>query len=196
MQAFLASDVVYSQRVAPLIKDGARQERRQGPADRRQPLHAGHLVAGAGHRGLAPGPQREQRLVRHVRASRRPACTATGSLSTSVGAVTLQPEAPGVVNRVPWSNNPTLTVKFANQGDNDESNVKVSVSVKPTTGKTIAATKTIGQTKASQTATVNIPLGAAPPANAPTTVTVAIAKVPGEKTIDNNRSSYTVIFTR
>ena len=55
-----------------------------------------------------------------------------GLLSTSVGAVTLQPAAPGVVNRVPWSANPTITVKFANQGDNDESNVKVSVSVKAT----------------------------------------------------------------
>jgi hypothetical protein len=116
--------------------------------------------------------------------------------STSIGAVTLQPEAPGVVNRVPWSNNPTLTVKFTNQGDNDESNVKISVSVKPTSGKTIATTKTIGQTKSKAQATVNIPLGAAPPAGTPTTVAVVIAKVPGEKTTSNNRSSYTVIFTR
>ena len=89
-----------------------------------------------------------------------------------------------MVNRVPWSSNPTLTVKFTNQGDNNESNVKVSVSVKPTSGKAIAVTKTIGQTKAKQPSTVNIPLGAAPPANTPTTVTVAIAKVPGEKTTE------------
>jgi len=115
---------------------------------------------------------------------------------TSVGAVTLQPEAPGVVNRVAWSNNPTITVKFTNQGDNDEPNVKVSVSVKPTSGKTISATKTIGQTKSKQTATVNIPLGTAPPAGTPTTLSVVVAKVPGEKTTSNNRSSYTVIFTR
>ena len=101
-----------------------------------------------------------------------------------------------MVNRVPWSNNPTLTVKFTNQGDNDESNVKVSVSVKPTSGKTISVTKTIGQTKSKATSTVNIALGAAPPAGTPTTVTVAIAKVLGEKTTSNNRSSYTVIFTR
>ena len=43
--------------------DGARQERRQGPADRGQPLHDRHLVAGARHRGLAAGPQRERRLA-------------------------------------------------------------------------------------------------------------------------------------
>ena len=116
--------------------------------------------------------------------------------STSIGSVTLQPEAPGVVNRVPWSSNPTLTVKFTNQGDNNESNVKITVTVKPTSGKAIAVTKTIGQTTAKQSSTVNIALGAAPPANTPTTVTVAIAKVLGEKTTSNNRSSYTVIFTR
>src|SRR5205085_9910384 len=56
--------------------------------------------------------------------------------STSIGAVTLQPEAPGVVNRPAWSSNPTLTVKFTNQGDNNESNVKITASVKPTSGKT------------------------------------------------------------
>jgi hypothetical protein len=115
---------------------------------------------------------------------------------TSIGATALQPEAPGVVNRVPWSNNPTITVKFTNQGDNDESNVKVSVAVKPTSGKTITATKTIGQTKAKAQSTVNIPLGSAPPAGTPTSLSVVIAKVGGEKTTTNNRSSYTVIFTR
>jgi hypothetical protein len=119
-----------------------------------------------------------------------------GLLSTSVGAVTLQPAAPGVVNRVPWSANPTITVKFANQGDNDESNVKVSVSVKATTAKAITVTKTIAQTKSKTTATVNIPLGQAPPAGVPTTATVSVAKVPGETNTTNNRSTYTVIFVK
>jgi hypothetical protein len=119
-----------------------------------------------------------------------------GLVSTGVGAVALNPEAPGVVNRVPSSANPTITVKFANQGDNDESNVKVSVSVKATGAKAITATKTIGQTKARTESTVNIPLGQAPPAGAPTTLTVSIAKVLGEKTTTNNRSTYTVIFVK
>ena len=77
-----------------------------------------------------------------------------------------------MVNRVPWSANPTMTVKFANQGDNDESNVKVSVAVKATGAKAITVTKTIAQTKSKTTATVNIPLGQAPPAGVPATVTV------------------------
>ena len=101
-----------------------------------------------------------------------------------------------MVNRVPWSANPTITVKFANQGENDESNVKVSVSVKATTAKSIAVTKTIAQTKSKTTATVNIPLGQAPPAGVPTTTIVSVAKVPGETNTPNNRSTYTVIFVK
>ena len=196
MQNFLTSDVVYSQRVAPLIKDALDNNDVKGQqiagsrfmsdiswlAPATVADHLGRSAGGTSSSGTSGQPA--------------PGLHGHGLDSTSVGATTLQPEAPGVVNRVPWSNNPTITVKFTNQGDNDEPNVKVSVSVKPASGKTIATTKTIAQTKAHQPSTVNIPLGAAPPAGSPTTLTVAIAKVNGEKTVSNNRSSYTVIFTR
>jgi len=187
--------VVYAQRVAPLIKDALDKNDVNGQqiASSRfmndiswlaPATVASHLgrSASSGSSGTSGQPA--------------PGLHGHGLDSTSIGSVTLQPEAPGVVNRVPWSANPTLTVKFTNQGDNNEPNVKLTVTVKPTTGKTITVNKTIGQTTAKQSSTVNIPLGAAPPANAPVTVTVAIAKVPGEKTTSNNRSSYTVIFTR
>ena len=195
MQAFLASDVVYAQRVAPLIKDALDKNNVNG-----QQIAASRFMNDVSW--LAPAT-----VASHLGRSASTGSSGTsgqaapglhghGLDSTSIGAVSLQPEAPGVVNRPPWSSNPTFTVKFTNQGDNNESNVKISVSVKPTSGKTIAVTKTIGQTTAKQSSTVNIPLGSAPPANSPTTVTVAIAKVNGEKTTSNNRSSYTVIFTR
>jgi hypothetical protein len=195
MQAFLASDVVYAQRVAPLIKDSLDKNNVTG-----QQIAASRFMNDISW--LAPAT-----VASHLGRSASSGSSGTsgqvapglhghGLDSTSIGSVTLQPEAPGVVNRVPWSSNPTLTVKFTNQGDNNEPNVKLTVTVKPTTGKTIAVNKTIAQTTAKQSSTVNIPLGAAPPANAPVTVTVVIAKVPGEKTTSNNRSSYTVIFTR
>ena len=195
MQTFLASDVVYAQRVAPLIKDALDDNDVKGQqiAGSRfmtdiswlSPATVGARL-GASGTGSSKGTSGQP----------APGLHGHGLDGTSVGAVALNPEAPGVVNRVPWSNNPTITVKFTNQGDNDESNVKVSVSVKPSSGKTISATKTIGQTKSKQQSTVNIPLGSAPPAGAPTTLSVLIAKVGGEKTTSNNRSSYTVIFTR
>jgi hypothetical protein len=195
MQAFLASDVVYAQRVAPLIADALDKNGVKG-----QTIAGSRFMTDVSW--LAPAT-----VASHLGRSASSGSTGAsgqpapglhghGLDATSVGTVTLQPEAPGVVNRVAWSNNPTITVKFTNQGDNDEANVKVSISVKPSSGKTISATKTIGQTKSKQTSTVNIPLGAAPPAGTPTTLSVVVAKVPGEKTTSNNRSSYTVIFTR
>jgi hypothetical protein len=196
MQAFLASDVVYAQRVAPLIKDALDKNDVKGQqiAGSRFMTDISWLSPAtvASRLGRSAGTSGSSGSSGQV----APGLHGHGLDGTSVGATALQPEAPGVVNRVPWSNNPTITVKFTNQGDNDESNVKVSVAVKPTSGKTITATKTIGQTKAKAQSTVNIPLGSAPPAGTPTTLSVVIAKVGGEKTTANNRSSYTVIFTR
>ena len=61
-------------------------------------------------------------------------------------------------------------------------------------GQTITASKTVAQTKAGEAA-VDIPLGQTPPVGT-STVTVAIAPVRGEQKTDNNRQNYTVIFTR
>jgi hypothetical protein len=195
MQTFLASDVVHAERVAPLIRDALDSNDVKG-----QQIAGSRFMTDISW--LAPATVA-------ARLGRSAGGTATGSsgtvapglhghglVGTSIGAVALNPEAPGVTNRVPWSANPTITVKFANQGDNDESNVKVSISAKATGAKAITATKTIGQTKSKTDSTVNIPLGAAPPAGSPTTLSVLIAKVPGEKKTDNNRSSYTVIFVK
>jgi hypothetical protein len=192
MQGFLASDVVYSQRVAPLIKqtlddNGVNGQQISGsqfmpnvswlsPQFVANSFGKGSSSSGTGGT-VAPG------LHGH------------GLVSTSVGNVVLQPEAPGVVNRVPASANVAFTVKFANQGDNDESNVKVSLKVSGG-GKNIAQTKTISQTKAKTESTVTIPLGQAPPVGQATTVTVNVEKVPGETNTDNNHSTYTVIFTQ
>ena len=118
-----------------------------------------------------------------------------GLLSTAVGDKVLQPSSTGAVTTIPASASVAFTIKFANQGDSDERNVKVSIRVKGG-GKNITQTKTIAQTKTKAESTVNIPLGEAPPVGTGTTVTVAIAKVPGETNLTNNRSEYTVIFTR
>jgi len=43
---------------------------------------------------------------------------------------------------------------------------------------------------------VSIPLAQAPPIGTPVTIEVSVARVPGEEKVDNNRQSYTAIFTR
>jgi hypothetical protein len=85
-------------------------------------------------------------------------------------------------------------VVFQNQGDNNENDVRVNIVVRGS-GKTITARKTIAQTKAGSPAEVDIPLGQTPPIGT-ATVTVSISAVRGEQKTDNNRQTYTVIFTR
>jgi hypothetical protein len=192
MQTFLASDVVYNQRVAPLIKDafdknGINGQQISGSRFMPSvawlsPTYVSDRLTGSST-GTGTSGQPTPGLHGH------------GLLSTSIGDKVLQPSSTGAVNTVPASANVTFTVKFANQGDSDERNVKVSVNVKGG-GKDITQPKTIAQTKTKQTQTVNIPLGQAPPVATGTKVTVSIAKVPGEENLTNNNSEYTVIFTR
>ncbi len=194
MQAFLASDVVYQSRVTPLIKDALNKNDITGQTIASSQFMrdiswlSPQKVASALGRSAAAGTSGT---------SGKPAPGLHGhSLdSTAVGTVTLQPEAPGVTNRVSAGSNPTVTVKFTNGGVNDESNVKVSINLKGG-GKNITQTKTIAQTKAGTTSTVNIPVGQTPPIGAVTTLTVSIAKVPGETKVDNNRSTYTIIWSK
>jgi hypothetical protein len=193
MQNFLASDVVYAKRVAPLINDALDKNGIHGQqiAGSRfmtngvawlNPTYVSDRLTGSST-GTGTTGQPTPGLHGH------------GLLSTSIGDKVLQPASTGAVTTVPASANVTFTVKFANQGDSDERNVKVSVNVKGG-GKNITVPKTIAQTKTKETQTVNIPLGQAPPVGTGTTVTVSVAKVPGEENLTNNRSQYTVIFTR
>jgi hypothetical protein len=191
MQAFLASDVVYTQRVAPLIKDALDKNGIKG-----QQIAGSQFMRG-GVAWLNPAYVTDRltgtSTATGTTGQPTPGLHGHGLLSTSIGDKVLQPG--GAVTTVPAAANVAFTIKFANQGDSDERNVKVSIRVKGG-GKDIPLTKTIAQTKTKATSTVNIPLNAQPPVGTGTTVTVAIAKVPGEENLTNNRSEYTVIFTR
>jgi hypothetical protein len=187
MQYFLASDVVYKARVAPLIKQTLDEKGITGQriADSQfmtdiswlsPSTVADRLGADAGAESQTPAPG----LHGH------------GLTSVAVGDNTLQPSP--VVNRVPATSNVTFRVTFQNQGENDERNVRVTVTVRGA-GKTITARKTVAQTKAGSPAQVDIPLGQAPPVGT-ATVDVVVAGVRGEQKTDNNRQRYTVIFTR
>jgi hypothetical protein len=192
MQAFLASDVLWSQRVIPLITEGLEDAEVTGQtvqASRFLPDLAWldpSVVAerlGAEGGGTAGG----------TGGAVAPGTHGHGLISTSVGTTTLQPG--GAVNRLTAAGNPTFTVKFQNQGENDERDVVVNLQVSGA-GKPIRVRRTVDQTTAGQESTVQIPLGQAPPVGTPVQITVAIAPVRGEKTTDNNRSTYTAIFTR
>ena len=142
MQAFLASDVVYSQRVGAAHQAGARRQRHRRPADRRQPRSC------PTSRWLAPAtsPRASARSAAAAPPSRHAgarACTATASIEHErrrrrrcSPRRRRQPRPGGRPTRRSRS-------KFANQGDNDETNVKVTVRSRATTGKADhASTKT------------------------------------------------------
>jgi hypothetical protein len=192
MQLFLASDIVYNQRVAPLIKDALDENGVSGqtvattkslpslewlsPAvvcDRIGGQGCGG-TGGTGTGGVAPG------LHGH------------GIVSVSVGGTTLQPGQ--VVNRVPAAS-PTFRVTIANQGDSNERNVPITVTVRGGP-KPITVRRNAAATTSKHNATVDIPLGQTPPTGQAVTVEVVAGKVPGEKNTENNRQSYTVLFTQ
>ena len=187
MQKFLASDVVYNQRVAPLIKDALDKDGISG-----QRIANSQFMPSVAW--LSPQYVTGQ-LNAEAAAQNSPVAPGLhghGLTSVAVGDNTLQPSP--VVNRVPATGRVTFHVTFANQGDNDERNVRVDVVVRGS-GRTISARKTVPQTKAGSTAEVDVPLSQTPPIGT-ATVDVSIGAVRGEKNTDNNKQRYTVIFTR
>jgi hypothetical protein len=193
MGALFASDVIYSQRVAPLIKQALDDNDISGQSiatstfvptiawlDKDQV--AGRLGAqrAGGGRGASSEPA--------------PGTHGHGLESTTVAGVTLQPG--GGANRVAAGSNLAFTIKFANQGENDETDVRVIVRVRAPSVKTISVAKTVNLTKSKTSSTVAIPLTTAPPIGTPVTVEVEVRAVPGEKVVDNNKSTYTVLFER
>ncbi len=189
MQKLLASDVLYSQRVAPLIKQqlddnditgqtiaGSKFLPNLGWLD---PNTVAQRIGGTGTSGerepTTPGPHGH------------------GLVSVSVGDVTLQPQP--AVNRIAAGSDVAFRVVFQNQGASDERDVKVTVRITGA-GDPIVVNDTVPQTVAGSNAEVTIPLGQSPPIGAPVTIKVTVAKVPGEELTDNNTQTYTALFTR
>src|SRR4051794_29123672 len=190
MQAFLASDVIYSQRVIPYIKQTLDDNGIGG-----QEIATSNFLPNLGWLNPdAVAARLNSRLGgRTANGTPAPGTHGHGLISTSIGGITLQPSP--AVNRIPASTGLTFDVKFANQGENDEIDVRVLVAITGS-GKPIALTKTINQTKAGSPAEATIPLSQSPPIGAPVTIKVQIVGVPGEKNLTNNKQSYTAIFQR
>jgi hypothetical protein len=192
MRGFLASDVVYSQRVIPYIQEALDAHGIQGqtiaasqflPDDSwLNPTTVGSRlgVAGADSGAGASRPA-------------SPGLHGHGLTDVKVGGVTLTP-APAT-NRVPASAATAFTVDFQNQGDNDEFDVTTKLAITGA-GNPINVQKRVDQTTSRQPASAQIRLGTAPPIGVPVRVKVTVAAVPGEKKTDNNTQTYVVIFTR
>jgi hypothetical protein len=187
MEALLASDVIYAQRVVPLIQQTLADQHIGG-----QTIASSQFLPDLGW--LAPQVVSSRLLGRGLAGNKgtaKPGTHGHGLLSVSVGSQTLSPGT--TVNSVTLTTNLTFNVKVANQGSNDETGVVVSISLQGG-GSPITATKTI-DTKAGTVQDVSLALTQTPPVGTPLRLVANVAPVPGEKVLSNNTLKYLVKFT-
>ena len=89
-----------------------------------------------------------------------------------------------------------LAVKFTNQGENDEFDIKVTLRISGGSGSPITLSKTVPKLAPQESATVELPLDKQPPLDTAATIRATVAKVPGETKTDNNKSEYPVLIVR
>ena len=107
--------------------------------------------------------------------------------------MTLQP---GASNRLTYVKGQPFTVAFTNQGENDEFNVKVTLDPAPGRQRRSRSTRPCRRSPRARRRPSSSRSTASPPIGAAVTIEVEVAKVPGEKKTDNNKSSYPTLFAR
>jgi hypothetical protein len=187
MELFLASDVVYSQRVAPLIQQALSENGIQGlsTASSRFLPNLGWLEASTVSSritGQASSAGQSQTLTGHHGSALK---------GVSVGSTELEPE-PGL-NHISGGTNPTFVVGIENSGEFPETNVKVDVTV-IAGGKTEKASYVIEKTEPGKTVKVDVPVTSVP-LNAAAKVEVQVEPVPGETNHEDTKDTFLAIFS-
>ncbi len=192
MQMFLTSDVIYSQRAAPLIVQALNEAGIKGqtiPESQSLPGYTwlapdtvAKAIGGTAGGGTTTG------------GSSCPEGTACGHglVSTAIGDTTLEE---GASTTVPAKAPVVVNVKFANQGDNVQKNVVVTVKLTAPGQAAISAKKPVTETQPGTESDVAIPLPKVPAAGTAATLVVRVEPVGGEENTDNNQGTYTVLFS-
>ena len=187
MEVLLASDVVYAQRVVPLITQGLTGAGIQG-----QTIASSHFIPDL---GWLSSQVLASRLLGHSIAGPsgavQPGRHGHALLSVAVGSQTLTPGTS--VNNITITPNLAFDLKVQNGGQYNESGVVVTVQIQGA-GTPISVSKTIDTTIAGQTTDVLVPLTQTPPVGTPVRITANIAAVPGEKVLSNNSLSFLATF--
>jgi hypothetical protein len=187
MEIFLASDVIYSQRVAPLIQQ---------------------TLAAAGIQGLSTASTRFlpnigwlepatvlSRITGQASNSSQTGQTLTGHHGSAlkgvtVGANTLEPEP--ALNHISGGGNPTFTAQVEDAGEFPETNVTVNATV-TAGGKQFKASHVIEKTEPGKTVKVDIPITGVPLGVA-SKIEVHVEPVPGETNHEGTKNTYLAIF--
>jgi len=188
MEIFLASDVLYSQRVAPLIQQALQEGGVNGltTAPSRSLPNTGWLDP-ATVEGRITGKSANAQTGEVTSGTHGSALT-----GVSVGTNSLAEEP--TLNHISGGGNPTFTVNVENGGESTETNVKVNVTA-TVGGKQFKAAHVIEKIEAGKTAGVDIPVNGVPLGEA-AKVEVEVEKVPGETNTENNKQTYLAVFAQ
>jgi hypothetical protein len=188
MEIFLASDVVYSQRVAPLIQqtlaDGGVHELTTASS---------RFLPNVGWLDPTTVLARITGQSASSAVSGQPAPGHHGSalISTGVGANTLAVEP--TINHIAGGGSPTFTVTVEDAGEFNETNVKVDVTV-TAGGKQYKASHVIDKTEPGKKVNVEIPV-AGIPLGVAAKIEVRVEPVPGETNHEGTKNTYLAIFS-
>jgi hypothetical protein len=200
-QAFNASDVIYKARVQPFIRDALNTAEISGqeiPASRFMgeiswvaPSYVasqlGQQLSSGDAAGNGDGDAPDEREPTG------PGLHGSGLVGTAFGDTDLQP---GTSNRLTYTEGQRFLVSFANQGENDEFNINVTVKISAASGggETLTLRKTVPRAGVGETIQVELPLNEEPPIGAALNIAVNVARVPGEEKVDNNKATYPALF--
>jgi hypothetical protein len=187
MENFLASDVIYSQRVAPLIQQMLSSKGIHG-------LSTSSTVSLPNIGWLEPATVLSRLTGRPVSATQNgqvaPGTHGSGLVGVSVGGTALEPEP--TLNHIGGGGNPTFTVSVEDTGSNSETNVKTDVTV-TAGGKQFKASRAIETTEPGKTAKVEVPITGVPLGVA-SKIEAYVEPVPGETSVENNKATFLAIF--
>jgi hypothetical protein len=187
MEIFLASDVIFSQRVIPLIQQTLTSNGIAGlsTSSSRFLPNLGWLDPSATLSrltGQASSPSQSGQAVTGNHGS--------ALKGVAVGTNTLSPEP--TLNHISGGGSPTLSVTVENSGEFAETNVKVDITV-TAGGKQYKASHVINKTEPGKSLNVEIPVTGVPLGVA-SKIEVNIEGVPGENDLENNKNTYLAIF--
>ncbi len=186
MEIFLASDVIYSQRVVPLIQQTLASNAIQG-----QSTIASRFLPNLGW--LEP-------TTALSRMTGQPASNSSSGVTpghhgsvlkgVSVGTKTLEGEP--ALNHISGGSSPTFTVMIENDGEFPETDVKVDLAV-TAAGKQLKTSHVINMTEPKKAVSVEIPLpGVA--LKVASKIEAQIEPVPGETNHEGTKGSFLAIF--
>ncbi len=187
LELFLGSDVIYSQRVAPLIQQALANDGVHGltTATSRSLPNIGWLEASTAAARItgqgASSTQTGQPLPGHHGSALK---------GVSVGTQTLEPEP--ALNHVSGGGNPTFTAQVEDAGEFPETDVTVDVTV-TAGGKQFKASHAIEKTEPGKAVSVDIPVNGVPLGEA-SKIEVQVQPVPGETNHEGTKNTYLAIF--